>query len=60
MISAGGAPCSCICEQKVSTLPYTFNTGLEQLDLAHQCDDLGCHFGVVIFVRSVIKHGNNL
>ena len=59
MISAGGAPCSCICEQKVRILPW-YLTETEQLDLAHQIDDLRCHSEIVIFVPSVIEHGNNL
>ena len=58
MISAGGAPCSCICEQKVSALPWHLKE-IEQLDLAHQIDDLRCHLGIVISVPSVIEHSNN-
>jgi hypothetical protein len=60
MISAGGAPCSCICEQKVNILPWHLTEGIEQLDLAHQSDDLSCHLWIVIFVPSVIENGNNL
>jgi len=61
MISAGGAPCSCICGREISTLPRVTGRGDGgcNLYLAHESDDLFCHFGIVIPELGVFEHGND-